>query len=129
MKRVTAALLIRDGNILIAQRQPGDALEHKWEFPGGKIEPGETPECCLVREMMEEFGVEVEVHDFFCSTIYHYQHGAIELLAYRTAYRAGEFRLNVHSAMRWVPLEALHDYDFAEADIPIAQKLSEQTAP
>ena len=55
MKTVTAAILQMDGKILIAKRKKGDALENKWEFPGGKIEPGETPEQCLVRELTGQF--------------------------------------------------------------------------
>ncbi|WP_236023118.1 (deoxy)nucleoside triphosphate pyrophosphohydrolase [Dictyobacter formicarum] len=123
MKTVTAAILMLNGKILIARRKKGDAPEHKWEFPGGKIEPGETPEQCLKREMMEEFGVEVEVKDFFCSAIYRYQHIEIELLAYHTVYLEGEFQLNAHAEIKWITLEELKDYDFAEADIPIAHKL------
>ncbi|GLV59913.1 NUDIX hydrolase [Dictyobacter sp. S3.2.2.5] len=126
MKKVTAAILVLDGKILIARRQEGDVLEHKWEFPGGKIEPGETPEQCLKREMMEEFGVEVEIGNFFCSTVYRYQHIEIELLAYHTAYLAGEFQLNVHAEIRWIAPGDLKHYDFSAADIPIAHQLYEK---
>ncbi|GER92019.1 NUDIX hydrolase [Dictyobacter vulcani] len=126
MKKVTAAILMVDGKVLIARRKKGDALAHKWEFPGGKIEPGETPEQCLTREMMEEFGVAVAVKDFFCSTVYRYQHIEIELLAYHTVYLSGEFQLNAHADMKWIPLAALNDYDFSAADIPIAHKLRER---
>ncbi len=61
MLQVTAAILIKDNKILIAKRLAGDKLPHKWEFPGGKIETGETPEACLKREMHEEFGIEVRI--------------------------------------------------------------------
>jgi 8-oxo-dGTP diphosphatase len=61
MVRVTAAVIEREGQVLIARRGEGRALAGKWEFPGGKIEPGETPEQCLVREVREEFGIEAEI--------------------------------------------------------------------
>ncbi|GHO78437.1 NUDIX hydrolase [Ktedonobacter sp. SOSP1-85] len=125
MKTVTAAILILNDKILIARRKKGDILEDKWEFPGGKIEPGESPEQCLKREMMEEFGVEIEVKDFFCSSIFRYQHIEIELLAYRAVYVQGEFQLNAHAEIQWVTNKELMKFNFSEADIPIAQKLYE----
>ena len=64
MKRVTAAILIKDGNILIAKRKSSDKLADKWEFPGGKIEKNETPEQCLIREIKEEFGIDVKVGEY-----------------------------------------------------------------
>jgi len=124
MQQVTAALLTIDGKILIARRQKGDVLEHLWEFPGGKIEPGETPEQCLAREMLEEFGVTVEVGEFFTASIYRYQHIAIELLAYKTMYIAGNFQLFVHAEIAWVRPAELLQYTFSAADIPIAQKIA-----
>ncbi len=62
--KVTAAILINDDKLLIAQRKPEDKLPNKWEFPGGKVENGETPEVCLKREMKEEFGIYVSVVNF-----------------------------------------------------------------
>ena len=123
MKTVTAAIMRVDGKILIAQRKKGDALEHKWEFPGGKMEPGETPEQCLARELMEEFGIQTRVKDFFASSIFAYQHIKIELLAYDVEYLSGQFQLHDHQEIRWVPPAELDMYDFSEADIPIASKL------
>ena len=64
MKNVTAAILINDGKILIAKRGQRDKLPNKWEFPGGKVEEGETPEECLKREMYEEFQIEVVVGEY-----------------------------------------------------------------
>jgi 8-oxo-dGTP diphosphatase len=64
--RVTAAILRKEGKILIAKRQSGDAFEGKWEFPGGKIEEGETPEQCLRRELFEEFGIDASIGNLLC---------------------------------------------------------------
>ncbi|GHO65732.1 NUDIX hydrolase [Ktedonobacter sp. SOSP1-52] len=123
MKVVTAAILNLNGKILIAKRKKGDTLENKWEFPGGKIEPGESPEQCLAREMLEEFGVTVQVQDFVCSSTYRYQHIEIELLAYNVRYIDGQFSLHDHQEIQWVTPSDLQAYDFAAADVPIVHKL------
>ena len=123
MKQVTAAILVKDGKILIAKRKADDRQAGKWEFPGGTIEPNESPETCLKREMQEEFGIEVSVGKFFGESIYHYDHGAIKLLAYLTSFVSGNLALKDHSAFRWVSTEQLSDFDFAPADIPLVEKL------
>ncbi len=123
MIRVTAAIIEKDGNILIARRKKDDPLKGKWEFPGGKIEDKETPEECLRRELHEELGIDTKVGDFICSSKYDYAHISIELLAYKVYHLNGEFRANDHEEIRWInPLE-LDKYDFPEADKPILEKL------
>jgi 8-oxo-dGTP diphosphatase len=69
MINVTAAIIERDGKILIAKRSSTSSLPNKWEFPGGKVEAGETTEECLARELWEEFNVEVTVGEFFTESI------------------------------------------------------------
>lgn len=123
MKQVTAAVIERNGKILIAQRKQGDALSGKWEFPGGKIEPGETPEQCLRRELMEEFGVDTKIGQFICSSKFEYKHLPIELLVYRATHISGEYKLNDHDRIEWVVLSDLGKYDFASADIPVVHIL------
>ena len=81
MLTVVAGIIERDGLILIAQRKPGDRLAHQWEFPGGKVEPGETPEQALVRELREEFAVETEVGAYVGRSVFAYEHVTVELLA------------------------------------------------
>ncbi len=125
MKEVTAAILIRENKILIAQRKLTDNQGGKWEFPGGKIRGDETPPECLRREMEEEFGIKVAVGEFFAESTYRYEHGAIKLLAYRTEWVAGQFVLNAHADSRWVYPSQLDDFDFAEADIPLVEKLQQ----
>ncbi|HAT72514.1 MAG TPA: 8-oxo-dGTP diphosphatase MutT [Elusimicrobia bacterium] len=119
MKQVTAAVIEKDGKIFIARRKPGDTLAGKWEFPGGKIEPGETPEACLRRELMEEFGVDTKIGEFICSSKFDYKHLPIELLAYRTEHLSGDFNLNDHDRIEWVAPADLVKYDFCSADIPV----------
>lgn len=123
MKRVTASILIKDNSILIAKRKAGERLANFWEFPGGKIEDGESPEECLKRELKEELGIEVIVGNFFCESIYHYEHGTIQLLGYWTTWVSGEIRPKVHSEVKWVTPEELDQYIFAPADIPFVEKL------
>ncbi len=123
MKTVTAAILIVNENIFIAQRQAHDALSSKWEFPGGKLEEGETLQECLKREMKEEFGMEISVGALFGESVYHYDHGSITLIAYWIQWEAGECTPKVHQACRWVPLKDLPAYDFAPADVPFVDKL------
>lgn len=113
----------KDGKILLAQRRQGDALGGKWEFPGGKIEPGETPEQCLRRELKEEFGVETRIGDFVCSSKFEYKHLPVELLVYRAVHLFGEFRLNEHDRIEWVAPGDLAKYDLSSADIPVVDVL------
>ena len=123
MKRVAAAVIEQDGKILLAQRKRGDALAGKWEFPGGKLEPGETPEECLRRELREEFCVETEIGAFVCSSRFEYKHATIELLAYRARHVSGEFRLNEHDRIDWVEPGKLLGFDLASADVPVVEAL------
>ena len=121
--KVTAAILEKDGHIIIAQRKSSDHLSGKWEFPGGKIEPGETPEKCLARELKEEFDIEVAIGEFLGTNIHHYDHISIELMAYRASWIAGAISMNDHKAYNWVTIDQLSDYEFAPADIPFVEML------
>ena len=126
MKRVTAAILKNGGRILIAKRKETDKLAGKWEFPGGKVKAGETPQECLAREMEEEFGIEVNVGAFFGETTHRYASGPIKLIAYHTTWIGGSFSLNAHADVRWVTPEQFHDFDFAPADMPFVKKLQQK---
>lgn len=123
MKTVTAAI-IGDGNgrMLIAQRPPDDKNAGLWEFPGGKQEPGETPEICLARELMEEFGVGSTIGSFFAESIYHYGHGSIRLIAYHATIAAPPTPL-AHAALAWVTPAEMAAYEFSPADIPFVKQL------
>jgi 8-oxo-dGTP diphosphatase len=123
--KVTAAILHRDGKIIIAQRKSSDHLAGKWEFPGGKIEPGETPEECLARELKEELGIDTAVGEFLGANIHHYEHISIELMAYRTFWVGGAVSMNDHKAYEWVTVGQLAEFDFAPADMPFVNMLRE----
>ena len=126
MKKVTAAILIKDGKILIAKRKADDRQANKWEFPGGTVEQNEAPQACLIREMQEEFGISVSVGRILGESIYHYDHGSIKLLAYRAHWESGQMALKDHADYRWVSAKQLAEYDFAAADIPFVEKLQNQ---
>jgi 8-oxo-dGTP diphosphatase len=123
MRKVTAAILVKDNKILIAKRPSNDKLANKWEFPGGKIEDGETPEECLVREIKEEFNIDIEVKTYFGNSIYNYDHGSIELLAYLAHTESIELTPTAHDEYIWVSISELTKYDFAPADIPFVTRL------
>ena len=126
MNRVTAANIQKDNKILIAQRRKDKNLGLKWEFPGGKIDKNETPEECLSRELKEEFGIKTKVGKFITNSIYKYPNIEIDLMAYYVDYLDGEFKLIDHERIEWVSKDNLKEFDFAEADIPIIDKLLSQ---
>ena len=126
-RRVTAAIVLRNGRVLVARRAPGEKNAGRWEFPGGKVEAGETDEKCLAREMYEEFGVAGETREHIADNRYVY--GAlgesIVLCAYVFDWQAGEFDLRVHDEIRWVSAEELLQLALSPADIEIARKVKE----
>lgn len=122
---VTAAIIIENGCVLIARRAPEEKHAGGWEFPGGKVEYGESPEECLKREMYEEFGIETNVNHLLTESVCRYPAGTIRLLAYSTEIKAGDIKLRVHDKIEWVKVNELLDYELLPADIPIAVKLKE----
>ncbi|MDW7712496.1 MAG: (deoxy)nucleoside triphosphate pyrophosphohydrolase [Deferrisomatales bacterium] len=118
MVRVTAAVIDRGGQILIAKRRQDARLGGLWEFPGGKIEDGEDARDCLARELHEELGIAAEIGEFLVSHVHHYPHLSIELLSYRAVHVAGEFELRDHDEVQWVRPEEMGAYEFAPADLP-----------
>jgi 8-oxo-dGTP diphosphatase len=122
---VTAAVWIEDGRVLIARRRPGASQAGLWEFPGGKVRPGETPEQCLAREIGEELGVRVEVEAFFGESIHAYAEMTIRLLAYRVRATGASPAPIDHAELRWVKLSALGEYAFSPADLPFVRRLQD----
>ena len=116
---VTCGLIERDGRVLVAQRPPGKALAGKWEFPGGKLEPGESPAACLARELRAELGVSVDVRAALPASVHHYGERAIRLLPFLCRVREGEPHPHEHSAIRWCTPEEIAGLDLAAADLPI----------
>ena len=125
MKIVTAAIIENKGLFLIARRAHDQKLAGMWEFPGGKVEPGETLQECLKREITEELGVNAIVGEVLTESHYKYQHGEILLVALKTELKSQEVRLTVHDEFRWLTPGQILDLDLAPADIPIAKFLKE----
>jgi 8-oxo-dGTP diphosphatase len=128
-RRVTAAILFRDGRLLLAKRPAHSSLPGVWELPGGKVEQDEAPEACLAREMQEEFDVGVEVGELFASNTHAYDHGVFEILAYPIEIIAGELEAREHEAFDWFLPSEVEQLDVAPADIPIVRALLSQEAP
>ena len=125
-RRVTAAVIIRDNRVLLARRAPDQSNAGMWEFPGGKVEAGESDESCLMREMYEEFGVTGRTLQPVCESLYVYgaQGQAILLCAYVFERLEGEFELRVHDAICWADAHELVKMALSPADVPIAQRVA-----
>lgn len=127
--RVTAAVIMQGDRVFIAQRKATDRLAGLWEFPGGKIEPAESPENCLERELKEELGIDTRIGSYLGQSTYRYPHVAIRLLAYRVYWTGGNLTPSDHARCEWVPVKNLPDYSFAPADIPFVEMLIEDRLP
>jgi 8-oxo-dGTP diphosphatase len=116
-----AALIDVDGRVLIGRRPPGKSLPDLWEFPGGKVEPGETPEACLIRELQEELGVTVKAACLapFVFASHPLEHGHLLMPLYLIRRWEGEPRAREHTALAWVEPNRLGDYPMPPADAPL----------
>lgn len=123
MIRVTAAVIERDGKILIAKRKSTDRMGGRWEFPGGKLNLNESPEECLKRELKEELNIEAQIGEFICRSKFRYMLVPLELLVYRAKYVSGELKALEHDDIKWVLPADLNKYDFVKADIGVVERL------
>lgn len=115
---VVAAVVEVDGNVLCMQRglTRYSYTSHLWEFPGGKIEPGETPQQALHRELLEEMDLDVQVHDLLATVTHDYPDFSITLAAYRCSAATTAFTMREHAASRWLPWAELPSLDWCAAD-------------
>ncbi len=116
VRSVTAAVIEEGGRILVARRKKGDRCEGRWEFPGGKVEAGETPEESLKRELREELGLDVAVGDRLCACPFLAGEVPMELLVYRTRILSGRVVCHDHDEVRWVEPAQLSSYDLTDPD-------------
>jgi len=129
-KQVAAGIVIHNGKILIAQRKRGKSLEYMWEFPGGKLEEGETLQQCLARELMEELKLPITVGEFFMKSVFEYDFGTIELSAYFATCNKEDLSFHPdHEEARWVTIEEMDKYQFSPADRPILEALKKVKQP
>ncbi|HTK18537.1 MAG TPA: (deoxy)nucleoside triphosphate pyrophosphohydrolase [Mucilaginibacter sp.] len=120
MIEVTCALILDSQNrIFAAQRSSKMSLPLKWEFPGGKVEYGETFENCLVREIKEELNVEIEILKRLDFNIHNYPSITIKLIPFVCRIIRGQIKLKEHTKYEWLNRANLLDLDWADADIPI----------
>jgi 8-oxo-dGTP diphosphatase len=120
---VTAAIIRKDDSVLLARRSPNDRLAGFWEFPGGKVEVGESPEQSLARELFEELGIVAQIGEKVAESYYAYEHGTFRIIAYFVDRISGKPTPNEHDRLDWVKVEDLTRYQLLPADVPIAESL------
>jgi len=121
MVEVAAAIISNDSKILIAKRPAHKYLGGYWEFPGGKIEAGETPEVCLHRELAEELDITVKINRFLTEQVFQYEKFTVCLKVFLCSWEEGEISLNDHDEYKWVQKEQLLSFNLAPADIPLVE--------
>jgi 8-oxo-dGTP diphosphatase len=126
MKRVAAALIVRDGKLLICQRTRHQTMPLKWEFPGGKIEQGEHPRDALRRELDEELGIAARIGDELARIQHTYSRGGtVELRFFIVHEFEGEPENRIFRDIQWVARWHLPDFDFLEADRELVRDIAE----
>ncbi|QJS97309.1 (deoxy)nucleoside triphosphate pyrophosphohydrolase [Dolosigranulum pigrum] len=125
--KVVGAAIVRDGHILTVERSETMTLPNLWEFPGGKIEPGETKKEALTREIQEELGLTIVVDEFINTARFQYDFGIVELSVFTVRIKAGELRLTEHSQYKWLKPTELNTLTWAPVDIEAVNILSQKS--
>ncbi|MEL4306238.1 (deoxy)nucleoside triphosphate pyrophosphohydrolase [Methanococcoides sp. LMO-2] len=125
---VVAAIIIDDDKVLCVQRDHGkyDYISLKYEFPGGKIESGESKEQALERELLEELDLGIKIEREFLTVSHHYPDFSVTMHSFICSALNPEFNLKEHIAFKWLNPENLSTLDWAEADLPIVSKLMKE---
>jgi 8-oxo-dGTP diphosphatase len=125
LRFVAAALIVRDGEVLIGQRRADQPMGSLWEFPGGKIEPGESAQEALARELTEELGIRAEVGPPVTRIRHHYRRGgAVDLQFFAVHKFTGEISNQIYEQVRWVKVADLPEYEFLAADRGLIRDLA-----
>src|SRR4029077_4959511 len=126
MKRVVAALIFKDGKVLVCQRTRHQTMPLKWEFPGGKIDEGEHPRDALRRELEEELGIEAKVGEEVSRIVHEYPGGgSVELRFFAVHEYRGEIENKIFRDVRWARRAELPSFDFLEADLSVVRNLAD----
>ena len=126
MKRVVAALIVKDGKVLVCQRTRHQTMPLKWEFPGGKIEEGEQPRDALRRELDEELGISARIGEEVARIRHDYKNGgAVELRFYVVREFKGQLENRIFRDVQWAKRSKLPEYDFLEADLELVKDLAQ----
>ncbi|MBB6478675.1 (deoxy)nucleoside triphosphate pyrophosphohydrolase [Spirochaeta isovalerica] len=120
-----AGIVRRDGKFLIAKRKPGGALSEKWEFPGGKVEQGETDREAIIREWDEEFRIDVEPGVFICSGTFSHKGKDFLLSAYEVTLLSENFQLLEHTEIQWKTMDTIEKMDVADSDRGLFSQIKE----
>ena len=128
-KLVVAGLVVRDGRVLISQRRADQSLPLQWEFPGGKVEPGEAPVTAVARELREELGIEVEVGRIWDVLFHAYPAFDLVMLVYVCRLVAGEPRPVEVADLAWAAPAELPGFDILPADRPLVDRLRTEGVP
>jgi 8-oxo-dGTP diphosphatase len=122
---VSAGIIYRDGRVLIGQRRKSDRHAYKWEFPGGKVEYGESPQAALVRELSEELQIQATVGTELARYEHDYPSGSrVHLLFFVVTHFAGEPTARVFEQIRWTDLRVLPSLDFLDGDLDFVRRLA-----
>lgn len=125
MKRVVAALILKNGDVLVCQRTRHQPMPLKWEFPGGKIEEGEQPRQALHRELEEELGIDASIGEEVARLVHTYRNGgAVELRFFAVTHYRGELENRIFRDVQWARRSDLPNYDFLDADLELVKDLA-----
>ena len=126
MTEVTCAIIIEKERVLVTQRSEEMPHPLKWEFPGGKVKEGESPEYCIKREIQEELGLRVVVKQLLPSVKHAYGNHTIKLIPFICSREEGKISLSEHKSFRWIPIEEVEEVDWLDADAEVVRVLKER---